>query len=81
MARKQVIVQLDDKLVAELDKAAAQEGVSRSELIRMAALALIEARKIRRLEKKLVDAYTKVPQDPVLVETARRLAAETTPSW
>lgn len=81
MARRQVIVQLNDKLVAELDRAAAQEGVSRSELIRMAARALIEARKIRRLEKELVDAYTKIPQDPVLVETARRLAAETTPPW
>jgi metal-responsive CopG/Arc/MetJ family transcriptional regulator len=81
MARKQVIVQLDDRLVAELDKAAAQEGVSRSELIRLAALALIEARKIRKLEKKLVDAYTRTPQDPVFIETARRLAAETTPSW
>lgn len=81
MARKQVIVQLDDNLVAELDKAAAQEGVSRSELIRRASLALIEARKILKLEKRLVDAYTRVPQDPVLVETARRLAAETTPGW
>ena len=81
MARRQVIVQLDDKMVAELDKAAEQEGVSRSELIRWAAAALIEARKIRRLEEKLVDAYTRVPQDPVLIETARRLAAETTPRW
>lgn len=81
MARKQVIVQLDDNLVAALDKAASQEGVSRSELIRMAALALLEARKIRKLEKKLVDAYTKVPQDPVMVETARRLASETAPRW
>jgi len=81
VARKQVIVQLDDNLVAALDKAASQEGVSRSELIRMAALALLEARKIMRLEKKLVDAYTKVPQDPVMVETARRLASETAPPW
>jgi metal-responsive CopG/Arc/MetJ family transcriptional regulator len=81
VARKQVIVQLDDNLVAALDKAASQEGVSRSELIRMAALALLEARKIRKLEKKLVDAYTKVPQDPVMVETARRLASETAPRW
>jgi len=81
MARKQVIVQLDDMLVAELDKAAAQDGVSRSELIRMAALALIEARKTRKQERKLVDAYTRLPQDPVLVETARRLAAETAPPW
>lgn len=72
---------MDDKLVAALDEAAAQEGVSRSELIRRASLALIEAKKIRKLEKALVDAYTRVPQDPVLVETARGLAAETTPNW
>lgn len=39
--------------------------------IRTAALALIEARKIRRLEKDLVDAYGRVPQDLVLVETAK----------
>lgn len=81
MARKQVIVQLDDKLVAELDKIATQDGVSRSQLLRAAALALLEARKIRRLEHRLVEAYTQVPQDPVLVETARRLAAETAPDW
>lgn len=76
-----MIVQLDEKLVAELDKLASQEGVSRSELIRRAAAALIESRRIRRLERRLVKAYTEVPQDPVIVETARRLAAETVPDW
>jgi metal-responsive CopG/Arc/MetJ family transcriptional regulator len=81
MARKQVIVQLDDQLVADLDKAAAQEGLSRSELIRMAANALLESRKVRKLERKLISAYRKAPQDPLLVETARRLAAETAPDW
>lgn len=81
MARRQVIVQLDDRLVAELDKAAKQDGVSRSELLRGAALALLEARKIRKLERRLVDAYTQMPQDPVLVEAARRLASETVPDW
>lgn len=81
MARKQVIVQLDDRLVAELDKVASQEGVSRSELIRWAAAALLESRRTRALERRLVKAYTEVPQDPVIVETARRLAAETAPDW
>lgn len=81
MARRQVIVQLDDKLVAELDKAANQDGVSRSELLRTAAIALLEARRVRRLERRLVDAYTQMPQDPVLIEAARRLAAETSPDW
>lgn len=77
MARRQVIVQLDDNLVAELDKAAKQDGVSRSELLRGAALALLEARKVRKQERRLVEAYGQISQDPVLVETARRLAAET----
>ena len=79
--RRQVIVQLDDKLVAQLDKAAKQDGVSRSELLRTAAIALLEARRVTRLERQLIDAYQKVPQDPVLVEAARRLAAETSPNW
>lgn len=81
MARKQVIVQLDDKLVAELDKAAKQDGVSRSELLRKGATVLLEARRVRKLEGRLVDAYRQVPQDLVLVEAARRLAAETAPDW
>ncbi len=81
MARKQILVQLDDKLVAELDKAARQDGVSRSELLRTAATALLEARRVRKLEHRLIDAYKRVPQDPVLIETARRLAAENAPDW
>lgn len=81
MARKQVIVQLDDKLVAQLDKAATQDGVSRSELLRTAAVALLESRRIRKRERKLQEAYRHTPQDPVLIETARRLAAEAAPPW
>lgn len=76
-----MIVQLDDELVAELDRLASKEGVSRSELIRRGAAALIESRRIRAHERRLVQAYTDVPQDPVIVETARRLAAETAPDW
>jgi hypothetical protein len=58
-----------------------QDGESRSELLRAAAIALLEARKVRRLKRRLVDAYSRMPQDPVLVETARRLAAEAAPDW
>ena len=81
MARRQVIVQLDDKLVGALDRVARQEGVSRSELLRRAAIALLEARKVVKQERKFVEAYGLVPQDPVLVETAARLAAEAAPPW
>jgi len=81
MARKQVIVQLDDELVADLDRAASEEGVSRSELIRRAAAALLSVKKDKRLERQLVAAYRRAPQDPVMIETARRLAAESAPDW
>lgn len=81
MARRQVIVQLDDKLVAALDKAARREGVSRSELLRRGAVAFLEAQKILREERKQAEAYRRIPQDPLLVETAARLAAETAPPW
>lgn len=81
MARKQVIVQLDDKLVAQLDRAATHDGVSRSELLRTAAMALLESRRIMKRERKMQEAYLQLPQDPVLIETARRLAAESVPPW
>jgi len=81
VARKQVLVQLDDDLVEALDRAAEEAGLSRSELIRTAARALLESRVIARDEAALVAAYRRRPQDPLLVETARRLAAETAPEW
>ncbi|MGH2727759.1 MAG: ribbon-helix-helix protein, CopG family [Actinomycetota bacterium] len=81
MTRKQVLVQLDDRLIAELDKVAGQEGLSRSELLRRAADALLEARKLRRAEYKLVEMYRRLPQDPAFAEAARRLASETAPDW
>ncbi|CAN5503835.1 hypothetical protein BH20ACT23_BH20ACT23_03560 [soil metagenome] len=81
MARKQVLVQLDDDLVEALDRAAEEAGLSRSELIRIAARALLESRVIARDEAALVAAYRRRPQDPLLLETARRLAAENAPMW
>ena len=81
MARKQVLVQLDDDLVEALDAAAEEAGSSRSELLRTAARALLESRVIARDEAALVAAYRPRPQDPLLVETARRLAAQNVSEW
>ncbi len=81
MARKQVLVQLDDDLVEALDRAAEEVGLSRSELIRTAARALLESRVIARDEAALVAAYRRRPQDPLLVETTRRLAAVNAHEW
>ena len=81
MARRQVLVQLDDDLVTRLDVIAADIGVSRSELLRRGALAVLEAREIAQADSELIQAYSRRPQDPLLVETASRLAGETAPEW
>lgn len=81
MSRKQVLVQLDDDLVERLDELAGRLDVSRSELLRRGALAVIDAHRLAGADAALVEAYRRVPQDPMLVESARRLAAETTPEW
>jgi metal-responsive CopG/Arc/MetJ family transcriptional regulator len=81
MVRKQVLVQLDDELVSRLDEVAAQRGVSRSELLRRGAIALLEAEEAREADDALQEAYRRVPQDPAIVAAAARLASETAPEW
>jgi metal-responsive CopG/Arc/MetJ family transcriptional regulator len=81
MARKEVLVQLDDDLVRRLDELAAKGGVSRSELLRRGALAVLDAAEIVEADRQLVDAYRRRPQDPTVVVAAARLAAETAPEW
>ena len=81
LARKEVLVQLDDELVARLDALAGREGVSRSELLRRGALAVLEALAERDDDQALIDAYRRTPQDPAVVRSARRLAARTAPEW
>lgn len=81
MARREVLVQLDDDLVARLDHLAAEEGTSRSELLRRGADALLEAARVTRADEELIAAYRRIPQDPVLVEAAARLAASTVREW
>lgn len=81
MARRQVLVQLDDELVEQLDELARQRGVSRSELLRRGALAVLEAEDLARADARLREAYRREPQDPLLVEAAARLAGETAPGW
>jgi len=81
MARRQVLVQLDDDLVDRLDRLARREEVSRSELLRRGALAVLEADHLAEAERSLVEAYRRHPQEPAVVEAARRLAAETAPEW
>ncbi len=81
MSRRQVLVQLDDELVAQLDRIALEHGTNRSELLRQGALAVIRADDLRLADDELQASYRRTPQDPAIVESARRLAAETMPTW
>ncbi|MGH3442338.1 MAG: ribbon-helix-helix protein, CopG family [Nitriliruptorales bacterium] len=76
-----MLVQLDDDLVARLDALAAAQGISRSQLLRRGARAVLEAEDQARADEQLRDAYRRQPQDPLLVEAAASLAAETAPDW
>lgn len=81
MGRREVLVQLDDQLVERLDRLAAAEGTSRSELLRRGAAAVLDASEDLKADRLLQDAYRRVPQDPALAAAARRLAAQTAPEW
>ena len=81
MARRPVLVHLDDQLVAQLDDIAQAHGTNRSELLRREALAVIHAEHQRQADVALQDSYRRIPQDPTLVAAAKRLASETIPKW
>ena len=81
MARREVLVQLDDELVAELDRIAAARSTNRSELIRRGARAVIEADEEATADAELIAAYRRQPPDEMLHRSAARLAARTAPEW
>jgi metal-responsive CopG/Arc/MetJ family transcriptional regulator len=81
MARREVLVQLDDDLVARLDELAAQLGTNRSELLRRGAAAVITAEELALADRELISGYQRQPPEPALVQSARRLAGRTAPAW
>lgn len=81
MVRREVLVQLDDHLVEKLDELAGRAGVSRSELLRRGALAVLAADEWARADERLVEAYQKYPPDAALLEASQRLASETSLEW
>lgn len=81
MTRREVLVQLDDELIERLAKIAEAQGTNRSELLRRGARAVIEAEETLEADAALIDAYRRIPPDPVLIESAARLASRTVPSW
>jgi metal-responsive CopG/Arc/MetJ family transcriptional regulator len=63
MARTQTLVQLSDELLAQLDARAAREGRSRSELIREALSGYLAADREADIDRRIVEAYTRQPQE------------------
>jgi ribbon-helix-helix CopG family protein len=81
MARREVLVQLDDALVDRLDRLARELGTNRSELLRRGAQAVIQAEDLAAADRELVAAYRRQPPDDALVRSTARLAARTVPPW
>lgn len=81
MARREVLVQLDDRLVEDLDVLARELGLSRSELVRRGAQAVLDADALTKADIRLQNSYQSVPQDEVIIAAGARLARETMPLW
>jgi metal-responsive CopG/Arc/MetJ family transcriptional regulator len=61
--RSQTLVQLTDELLAGLDQYAAASGRSRSELIREAIERYLGDALGSRIDRAVVEGYTKLPQE------------------
>jgi metal-responsive CopG/Arc/MetJ family transcriptional regulator len=76
MARRQTLVQLSDELLEQIDRSRAAAGRSRSEVIRDAITRYLAEDREAEIDRLLVDAYTRLPQEDVWTdEAARRMIA------
>jgi metal-responsive CopG/Arc/MetJ family transcriptional regulator len=74
MARRQVLVQLDDELIGQLDQAASTFGRNRSELIREALAAYLAACREAAWDVRTIQAYLQVPEDGAELDAFGRVA-------
>jgi ribbon-helix-helix CopG family protein len=79
----QINIRLDDATVAALDGAAAREGVTRAEMVRMAVLRLLQAVERAAAASAYQDAYGEHPETAADVRRAGRAAGRLTSeeSW
>lgn len=81
MALQDVVFQFDDDLVEQLDKLAAEQGTSRSVLVRRIVTTAIAATECEASDQELQEAYRRIPQDQGLVASSSQVAAVTAPEW
>jgi metal-responsive CopG/Arc/MetJ family transcriptional regulator len=76
MARRQTLVQFSEDLLDRLDRYRAREGRSRSEVIREAVERHLAHDREVEIDRLIVEAYTRQPQDDAWAdEAARRMIA------
>lgn len=81
MARKQVLVQLDDEIVERLDRLTEPFDASRSDLIRRAINIWLDALDEAEADARYAEAYRRIPDDMEEFEAWEALALETWPEW
>jgi Arc/MetJ-type ribon-helix-helix transcriptional regulator len=81
VARRQVLVQLDDLLVRRLDRLTGPMDASRSDLIRRAVNLWLDALDEAEADVRYAEAYRKIPDDLADNAAWEALAFETWPEW
>jgi metal-responsive CopG/Arc/MetJ family transcriptional regulator len=81
MPRTQTLVQLSDGLLAQLDERAAREGRSRSDLIREAVSGYLAGDLEAAIDRRLVDAYTREPQEDLTEAESAAVALIAAEPW
>jgi Arc/MetJ-type ribon-helix-helix transcriptional regulator len=81
VARKQVLVQLDDLIVDRLDRLTGPLDASRSDLIRRAVNLWLDALDEAEADVRYADAYQRIPDDLQEHEAWEALQLETWPEW
>jgi metal-responsive CopG/Arc/MetJ family transcriptional regulator len=79
VARRQVLVQLDDGSVGRLDRVASALDLNRSELIRRAIDAYLDACDEAGQDALTIAAYLRVPEDPAELAAFEALARQAWP--
>ena len=81
MARRQVLVQLDDRIVDRLDRLTGPMDASRSDLIRRAVNLWLDALDEAEADVRYADAYRRIPDDLAENEAWEALGLETWPGY
>jgi metal-responsive CopG/Arc/MetJ family transcriptional regulator len=81
VARTQTLVQLSDELLAHLDARAARDGRSRSDLIREAVAGYLAADREAEIDRRIIEAYTRQPQEDLMGAEGTALAMITAEPW